>query len=63
VLSVVVRWGPVKTAVNGTLVAWTERTTWHTGGALGSNLDPRVRPVLGDQASWASREGAAAARE
>jgi hypothetical protein len=47
VLSVVVRWGPVVTAVNGTLVARLARMTWHTL-APSVHRDHRVRPVLGD---------------
>jgi hypothetical protein len=47
VLSVVVRSGPVGTAVNGTLVARLARMTWHTL-APSVHRDRRVRPVLGD---------------
>ena len=46
-LSVVVRSGPVVTAVNGTLVARLARMTWHTL-APSVHRDRRVRPVLGD---------------
>ena len=46
-LSVVVRSGPVGTAVNGTLVARLARMTWHTL-APSVHRDRRVRPVLGD---------------
>jgi hypothetical protein len=48
VLSVVVRLGPVMTAVNGTLVARPVRLTRHTVVPLAPHLDRRVRPVLGD---------------
>jgi len=46
-LSLVVRPGPVRTAVNGTLVARPVRTDPVHRGAVGSTLT--VRPVLGDQ--------------
>jgi hypothetical protein len=46
-LSVIVRWEPIKTAVNGTLVARTPRMTPVSGCAVGSTLDRRGRPVLG----------------
>jgi hypothetical protein len=46
-LSVVVRWRPVVTAVNGTLVARLARMTWHPL-APSVHRDYRVRPVLGD---------------
>jgi hypothetical protein len=35
-LSVVVRWGPAETAVNGTVVARPARTTWHKAPRPGS---------------------------
>jgi hypothetical protein len=47
-LSAVVRWEPFRTAVNGTLVARPPRMTLVSGCAVGSTLDCRVRPVLGD---------------
>jgi hypothetical protein len=47
VLSVVVRSGPVVSAVNGTLVARLARMTWHPL-APSVHRDYRVRPVLGD---------------
>jgi hypothetical protein len=47
VLSVVVRSGPVVTAVNGTLVARLARMTWRTL-TPSVHRDRRVRPVLGD---------------
>ena len=61
-LSVVVRSGPVVTAVNGTLVARLAGMTWHTL-APSVHRDRRVRPVLGDyclvgklpQAAWQLR--------
>jgi hypothetical protein len=46
VLSVVVRWRPVRTAVNGTLVA-RQAGIGGMGGAARSCLDRRARPVLG----------------
>ena len=46
-MSVVVRSGPVVTAVNGTLVARLVRMTWHPL-APSVHRDRRVRPVLGD---------------
>jgi hypothetical protein len=48
-LSVVVRSGPVRTAVNGTLVARPVRTDPVHRGAVGSTFDRKVRPVLDDQ--------------
>ena len=48
-LSVVVRSGPVRTAVNGTVVARPARTTVLTPGGDGSQVDPRARPVPGGQ--------------
>ena len=61
-LSVVVRSGPVVTAVTGTLVARLAGMTWHTL-APSVHRDRRVRPVLGDyclvgklpQAAWQLR--------
>jgi hypothetical protein len=47
-LSVIVRSGPFRTVVNGTLVARPVRMTLAHGGAVGLRLDWRVRPVLGD---------------
>jgi hypothetical protein len=47
-LSVVVRSGPVRTLVNGTLVARPWRMTPVSGCAVGSQLGLSVRPVLGD---------------
>jgi hypothetical protein len=47
-LSVVVRSGPFRTAVNGTLVARPSRTTPDTQSRRWLHPDRRVRPVLGD---------------
>src|SRR5215213_10393979 len=47
-LSVVVCWGPFRTAVNGTLVARPLRTTPSNSSCLRFHPDCRVRPVLGD---------------
>jgi hypothetical protein len=47
-LSVVVRWGPFRTSVNGTLVARPLRTTPSNPSCLRFHPDRRVRPVLGD---------------
>jgi hypothetical protein len=47
-LSVVVRWGPLRTSVNGTLVARPLRTTPSNPSCLRFHPDRRVRPVLGD---------------
>jgi hypothetical protein len=46
-LSVAVRWGPFRTAVTGTLVARLFRRP-APGGAVGSQRDRWVRPVLGN---------------
>jgi hypothetical protein len=54
-LSVVVRSGPVRTAVNGTLVARPVRMFWIRCGATGSHLDRRVRLTPATVASLASR--------
>jgi hypothetical protein len=48
VLSVVVRCGPFRTAVNGTLVARPARMTSVPGGAVGSQPDRRERSVRAD---------------
>src|SRR4029450_7207528 len=45
VLSVVVRWGPVRTVVNGTLVARPARTTLAPAGSNSHRLHRRVRPI------------------
>jgi hypothetical protein len=47
-LSVVVGWGPVRTAVNGTLVARPAWVTPVSGCAVGFTLTVGVRPVFGD---------------
>jgi hypothetical protein len=47
-LSVIVRWGPLRTAVNGTPVARPLRTTPSDPSCLRFYPDCRVRPVLGD---------------
>jgi hypothetical protein len=47
-LSVVVRSGPFRTAVNGTLVARPSRMTPGTRSRRWLHPDRRVRPVLGD---------------
>jgi hypothetical protein len=48
-LSVVVRSGPFRTAVNGTLVARSHGATWHAARwRRWLHPDRRVRPVLGD---------------
>jgi hypothetical protein len=46
-LSVVVRWGPFRTSVNGTLVARPLRMTPSNPSCLRFHPDRRVRPVLG----------------
>jgi hypothetical protein len=57
-LSVAVRWGPVRTGVNGTLVARPARTTFVGAWQSGHQLDRRVRIDSGEPASLASREAA-----
>jgi hypothetical protein len=47
-LSVVIRWGPFRTSVNGTLVARPLRMTRVTRRVSGFKPNRRVRPVLGD---------------
>ena len=44
VLSVVVRWGPVLTGVNGTLVARPVRTTWYSLAPLAPTLGVEEGP-------------------
>jgi hypothetical protein len=61
VLSVVVRWGPVRTVVNGTLVARPSRMTPVPGGAVGSQPGPRARSVRRNHHIVGSRERGAAA--
>jgi hypothetical protein len=62
VLSVSVRWGPVETAVNGTVVARPARATLAQGAAVGFNLDRWVRSVRGDHLPlWRAAEASAAA--
>jgi hypothetical protein len=61
VLSVAVRSGPVKTVVNGTLVARRRGRTWLKPGGDGHQLDRRVRPVPADHLPrWQAAEGGAA---
>ena len=48
VLSVVVRWGPVRTAVNGTVVARPAMTRFVGCGLRRRQLDRRVRLDPGD---------------
>ena len=47
-VTVSVRWIPLVTAAYGTRVARPARTTMLAPGGDGSQLDRRVRPVLGD---------------
>jgi len=61
-LSVVVRSGPFRTAVNGTLVARPSRMTPSTGRAVGSTLTVGRGPSLETTASWARAGGLAPVR-
>jgi hypothetical protein len=61
-LSVVVRWGPVRTAVNGTVVARPVRTDHARTRRLWDHPACRARPVPGDDLPrWQAAEGGAAA--
>jgi hypothetical protein len=60
-LSVVVRWGLVRTAVNGTLVARPARTTFIGRGVDGRQLDWRAGAVLGDRLPRGQEPGGLAA--
>jgi hypothetical protein len=59
-LSVVVRSGPFRTAVNGTRVARLARLTSVSGGAVGSQLGPPWGPPVVTVTSLPSRERGAA---
>jgi hypothetical protein len=62
VLAVVVRWGPVRTAVTGTLLARPVRTTWYPLAPLAPTLGVGEARPRRPTATWTSREGGAAAR-
>lgn len=71
-LSVIIRWGPVRTAANGTLVARLASTTLLKRGSDGRQLGRWVRPGQGDTslvgkgrrpaAAWVGLEPSSASR-
>ena len=58
-LSVVVRWGPVRTVVNGTLVARSARTTFMGPGSVGTSSTARWVSTLVTPGRWQGRRPAA----
>jgi hypothetical protein len=63
VLSVAVRSGPARTAVNGTLVAQPARTTMLAPGRDGSQLVRKLRPVVVFRSSATKDRSASRARQ